>query len=85
MAGAHSSQPYGKSANPLAAPTSDHLHVSLPLHELIITALYIEVNYRRYLGSWVGARQPLPADAGAILDLTCELPLRPKYRCAHDV
>lgn len=35
----------------------------------------------RYLGSWVGARQPLPADAGAILDLTCELPLRLKYRC----
>lgn len=50
---------------------------------------------RRYLGAWVGAKQPLPADAGAILDLTCELPLRPKHRsvlpsvcrscrCRHD-
>lgn len=50
-----------------------------------MSAVHNEVNHRRYLGSWVGARQPLPADAGAILDLTCELPLRPKYRCALDV
>mmetsp|Transcript_4881 Transcript_4881/g.14032 ORF Transcript_4881/g.14032 Transcript_4881/m.14032 type:complete len:248 (-) Transcript_4881:347-1090(-) len=33
-----------------------------------------------YLGAWVGRRQALPADAGAIVDLTCELPLRTKYR-----
>lgn len=32
-----------------------------------------------WLGSWVGARQPLPRDDVAILDCTCELPLRRKY------
>ena len=34
----------------------------------------------RYLGAWVGRRQALPKEAGAIVDLTCELPLRSKYR-----
>lgn len=33
-----------------------------------------------YLGSWVGRTQPLPDDVGAIVDLTCELPLRTQHQ-----